>query len=598
MSSSDKEKMFNNSLTDLALGVKTASLLTGGSQLASYEGVAYNNNYSLLTLNRVVLTYFYTSSGIIQRAIGVPIQDALSRGVEIESGEMSADEIDLLLDHMERTDHWTKLEDAITWKRLYGGAALIINTNQDYSKPLNPRDLYGQPLEFLDVDRWQIDNSRPYGNDLESELFYDDQGEFVHLYGLKIHKSRVLFMRGKRGPYYVRRQLRGWGMSECERMIPPLNLFMKTNNVLYEILDESKVDIYKISGFNDKLLSRGNTEKITQRIQIANELKNYLQALVMDVKDEYEQKTMSFAGHADISAENRIGIAAAINMPVTKLFGLSASGFNTGESDLETYNQMVEAEIRRPAKPIIRKMIELNMMKLFGYIPSFQIKFPTLRILTAEQEERVKDAKFQRATAAYDRGLMDSREWGEQMRADNIFTVETKAEEGLLPPQPSAPAGSESVAPLGYSPGLQKENSLTFSGHKLQGRDKFQGMEISIENKVGSIREGVNADGTPWKTKFKYPYGYIRGSVGKDGDHVDCYLGPEREAEQAFIIRQNVPETGKFDEDKVMLGFPSAEAAKKAYEEHYDKPGFFGGMKAVSIDKLKNLLQRRKGKKL
>ena len=138
MSNTDKERIYNNSLTDLALGVKTANLLTGGSDVASYAGIAYNNNYSLLTLNRVVLTYFYTSSGIIQRAIQVPIQDALSRGIEIESGEMSADEIDTLLDHMERTDQWTKLEDAITWKRLYGGGGLVIGTNQDPEEPLNP----------------------------------------------------------------------------------------------------------------------------------------------------------------------------------------------------------------------------------------------------------------------------------------------------------------------------------------------------------------------------------------------------------------------------------------------------------------------------
>lgn len=68
--------------------------------------------------------------------------------------------------------------------------------------------------------------------------------------------------------------------------------------------------------------------------------------------------------------------------------------------------------------------------------------------------------------------------------------------------------------------------SLTYSGHKLQGRTKLYGMDISIENKKGSYRSGVDSDGHKWKCLMHYDYGYIRGTVGTDGDHVDC-ISPE-----------------------------------------------------------------------
>lgn len=42
--------------------------------------------------------------------------------------------------------------------------------------------------------------------------------------------------------------------------------------------------------------------------------------------------------------------------------------------------------------------------------------------------------------------------------------------------------------------------SLTYSGHKLQGRTKLYGMDISIENKKGSYRSGVDSDGHKWRT--------------------------------------------------------------------------------------------------
>lgn len=469
------ENMITNSLTDLVAGVRVASMLTGGSDLAGYGTIAYNNNYSLLTLNRVVLTYLYTSSGIFQTAIDLPVQDALSGGIEIDSDQMDSTEIDELLDYMEETKQWEALRNAWTWSRLYGGAGLVLNSNQEAEKPLNYKRLNKTPIEFYDADRWQFDNAHPYAGDYEEYFYYGDKKGLYYLYGQPIHESRVLRMRGKRAPYYVRRQLRGWGMSEGERMIKDLNLYLKTQNVLYEILDESKIDVFKIKGFAQKLINANGTNNMTRRIQLANEMKNYVNALVMDVQDEYEQKSLTFTGLAEVGRENRIGICSALRMPQTKLFGLSASGFNTGESDLENYNLMIESDVRTPMKPIIRKMIEINMFHLWGRKAPFRIKWPSLRVLSAEQEENVKNSQLNRALALYDRGLIDSKEVGQILSKDRVITVETKAEKGILPDQPLPPNGMDSpettptagADPAGRSAkkGLAK-NSLSFFKRK------------------------------------------------------------------------------------------------------------------------------------
>lgn len=430
-----------NSLSDLVAGVRVSTMLTGGSDLASYGTIAYNNNYSLLTLNRIILTYLYTSSGIFQTAIDLPTQDALSRGIEIESDQMSPSDIDELLDFMEETGQWAALLNAWNWGRLYGGAGLIINTNQDPESPLDLRTLSRGPLEFYDADRWQFDNAHPYAGDMD-EMLYGQPPDFMYLYGQKIHQSRVIKIRGKRAPYYVRRQLRGWGMSEGERMIKDLNLYLKTQNVLYEILDESKIDVYRITGLAQKLINEAGTAAITRRVQLANELKNYVNALVMDAKDEFEQKTMAFSGLGEISRENRIGICSALRMPQTKLFGLSASGFNTGESDLENYNMMIESETRHPMRQVIRKMIMLNMFHLWGRKAPFRFSFPPLRVLSAKEEQEVKNSEFNRALALYDRGLLDSPEVGEILSTVGVITTETKVAKGLLPDQPDPPPGA------------------------------------------------------------------------------------------------------------------------------------------------------------
>lgn len=140
--------------------------------------------------------------------------------------------------------------------------------------------------------------------------------------------------------------------------------------------------------------------------------------------------------------------------------------------------------------------------------------------------------------------------------------------------------------------------SLTYSGHKLQGRTRLYGMDISIENKKGSYRSGVDPDGHKWKTLMHYDYGYIRGTVGTDSDHVDCFIGPDKNAKKVYVIHQNNPVTHKYDEDKCMLCFENAEAAKKAYMKQYDRPGFFGSMETLTVEQFKSFVFSKQGSRI
>jgi len=127
----------------------------------------------------------------------------------------------------------------------------------------------------------------------------------------------------------------------------------------------------------------------------------------------------------------------------------------------------------------------------------------------------------------------------------------------------------------------------TFSGWKLQDRYTYQGMKISVERKKGTYRTWEDRNGKSGKTLMHYDYGYIRNTLGSDGDHVDCYVGPDEEAKYVFIVHQLVPDTGKHDEEKVMLGFNTYKEAKEAYLKHYNSDKFFGGMTMMHIEKFK-----------
>jgi hypothetical protein len=159
---------------------------------------------------------------------------------------------------------------------------------------------------------------------------------------------------------------------------------------------------------------------------------------------------------------------------------------------------------------------------------------------------------------------------------------------------PSKTSSANNISHIFDSVNERLAKSLTYSGHKLAGRRRFAGFDISIENKNGSVRSGADKDGHEWRTKMRCDYGYIRGTEGVDGDHVDCYVGGDEAAKNAYIVHQHDPVTGKYDEDKVMLGFPTLEDAKKAYRKQYDRPGFMGDITAMPVDEFREKVLSKK----
>ena len=76
------------------------------------------------------------------------------------------------------------------------------------------------------------------------------------------------------------------------------------------------------------------------------------------------------------------------------------------------------------------------------------------------------------------------------------------------------------------------------AGNYKKGKVTIQGLNISIENPQGSVRKGISPDGSKWENTLAAHYGYIRGTEGNDGDHVDTFIGPKPESQKVFVIDQ------------------------------------------------------------
>jgi len=117
----------------------------------------------------------------------------------------------------------------------------------------------------------------------------------------------------------------------------------------------------------------------------------------------------------------------------------------------------------------------------------------------------------------------------------------------------------------------------------------FGDIVVNVENQAGTERVGIKPNGKEWRSKMNYDYGFINCIEGEDGEGLDVYLGPDQEAKEVYIVHQNDPETGEYDEDKVMLGFDNKEQAKKAYLANYDDPDFFGSITVMDFEEFERL---------
>ena len=101
-------------------------------------------------------------------------------------------------------------------------------------------------------------------------------------------------------------------------------------------------------------------------------------------------------------------------------------------------------------------------------------------------------------------------------------------------------------------------------GNYRKGKFTVHGLTIAIETPKGTVRSGKSREGSEWSVTMPAHYGYIQRTEGRDGDHVDVFIGPQPESEIVYAIDQNTL-TGRFDEHKVMIGFTTQEAAVAAY---------------------------------
>lgn len=417
----------NNGLADaLSLPIAPNGEIIDGSMLSRVFNSAIGG---LITMHWVALTNAYNKNAFLQTAVNQKVEDAFKNdGLIIDSKTLSTDELEKLRTIMEEEGDIEAIIDCIRWGRLYGGGCIIANTHQDPSKPLNKAALKGSPLKFLATNRWQC-----YAQDVSPQVaekfiftdaFVEDRSDktLSNYNNIEIHKSKVGIFSGINAPYLTRQILQGWNASIFEGILEPIENLLGGFNVTLELLSEAKIDVFKIADLATVLMSPDGERQIQKRLSIATANKNYKSSLAMDTNDDYQQKQINFGGIPQLLEQLMYIFCGYLRYPVAKLFGKGASGFSSGDDDLENYNATVESEVRIPARRLIHWVVNLRCLQLFGReLPDFKPKWKRLREMSEKEVAEVNSRKLADYITLLEHQVITARQVAQKLTEDTYI---------------------------------------------------------------------------------------------------------------------------------------------------------------------------------
>lgn len=469
---------FSNVLARLGAG--TPNLLEG-------------TEYSLQRMSRDfnTLNALYRESWIVRRIIDVIPADMLKNWITITSG-LDPDVEKRLSLTLRRTQLIDKLKRGMQWGRLYGGALgvmLVKHQGYDLSQPLQldwimPGDFAG----LLIFDRWNGVNP---SSELIEDISDPDYG-YPKYYtvtdpagggSVKIHHSRVIRFTGNTLPFWEEIAEMQWGASVVESIFDELR---KRDNVSWNIAQltfMANIRVLKMQDLGQLLAATDNESQaeLLRTLEAQNMLLNNMGMQVMDAADGLETHQYTFGGLADCYQQFIMDISGAAEIPVTRLFGRSPSGLNaTGESDLQSYYDMIAEKQESYLRPILNKVLPPFIISTLGSLPDdFDFEFDPVAEPTDKERADLAKCGTDNVVAAYNAGLISQRtalkELKQQSERTGVWTNITDED---------IERASDSVEPPGEMGGMFGD----MGGGEAAGA---VGSEESLQQARAPVRQGV-----------------------------------------------------------------------------------------------------------
>lgn len=259
--------------------------------------------------------------------------DMLKKPRQFEAGIEDEDVVEL--ENIEKRLAAKEMKEKfLSFLSLTGDALIVAVTDCDDSTINLPLGDNEQLERFIVLDRRDYTPTNKMDDDLRSPRFGKALGYLVHAgtsraNGLEFHHSRCFEISlGLKSVKEYRKR----GISDLQSALPIIKMFDIVIMTIGDLVQEAIVDVYAIEGLNEQIAA-GREDKVLDYLSALKNFKSNANAVAIDKNDNWEQKTVSFSGLSEIISQVQHFLSAALDSSVTWFFGLSASGFSSGEED-------------------------------------------------------------------------------------------------------------------------------------------------------------------------------------------------------------------------------------------------------------------------
>lgn len=351
-------------------------------------------------LTRQELENMYRGSWLAKKIVNIPADDMTREWLHVMFDDDSEESQFAIEQAEKRFALKRKVNEALRWSRLYGGALIIIGTkDKDLAKPLDVKNIRKGDLRYLHVvDRWRVSGAASLNRDLESPNFGMPDSYVIAESTVLVHHTRVLRFNGSKLPYFAWLRNAMWDDSELQHVMDSLMNCDTTTQAIATMLFESNVDVVKSEGLSDVLARKDGEAVLTKRFQVAALLKSFNRLLLLDGSESYEKKQNSFANLDKVLEKFMIDVCGAADIPMTRLFGQSAAGLSaTGDNDVRNYYDMVSAKQEAELRPQLEYLYEILVRSELGAMPDdFRFDFNSLWQLSETEQATVEKTRAER----------------------------------------------------------------------------------------------------------------------------------------------------------------------------------------------------------
>lgn len=404
------------------------------------------------SLTRQELENMYRGSWLAKRIVNTVADDMTRKWIHLlfddEDETKAAANQFAIEEAAKRFQIQAKVNEAIRWARLYGGAVILLGMDdikkpKDWERPYDHERAKKKCLRYMRVlDRWRLSAGQDFTKDISDENYNKPETYTLADSSLRVHHSRVIRFDGQKLPWFAWTANAMWDDSELQHVLDSLTNCDLSTQAVATMLFESNVDVIKSPMITDLLSTKDGESKVLKRFQVAAMMKSFNRTLLLDGTEEYEKKSNSFANLHDIIERFAIDVCGAAEIPMMRLFGQSAPGLNaTGESDLANYYDKIHADQEAKIRPNLEYLYHILCCSEFGAVPkNFRFEFNALWQLPEKDRAAMESSLADRDKKYVDMGAIDvglvARELQERgtyhtMTSEDVEDAEAMAEDLL-----------------------------------------------------------------------------------------------------------------------------------------------------------------------